>query len=201
MLNFILCSFSDKMSNLKLIPSLAILICNSCSQPGNHNPVNSKEPITHNYINRYQVDTSQFSTFKWTQLADTAKYDIRYLQLNFLNYPEDSTIGQDILNFTDAIEDSSFLLTGKQEYQLYQLINDTANFSEGDCGTFHLNAGMLVFSQNKICSAIDIGCGYNQWNFSSENPRAKYGAFNDRGFKKMEELLNEINLSDHKARR
>lgn len=127
------------MSKLKLIPGLAILICSSCFHPGNDNdPVDGKELIAHSY---YQIDNSQLSTFKWTQLADTSKYDIRYLQLNFSNFPEDSTIGRDILNTANTNRDSSFLLTGIQEYELYQLINDSTNFSEGDCGTLSSECG------------------------------------------------------------
>ena len=144
-------------------------------------------------MNSYQVDSAQLSVFNWTKLKDTAKYNIRYLQLNFLNLPDDSTVGQDILKFIDSVGNKSFLLTRRQEYQLYQLINDTANFSEGDCGTFHLNAGFLVFDKEKICGTINIGCAYNQWNFSSENLNAKYGAFNERGFSKMQRLLDNIN--------
>lgn len=63
---------------------------------------------------------------------------------------------------------------------------------------YHLNAGILVFSHDKVCDAIDIGCGYNQWNFSSQNPNARYGALNDNGFNKMEKLLDEINLGNKK---
>lgn len=120
------------------------------------------------------------------------------MQLNFLNFPNDSTVGQDILKFADSISNKSFLLLGRQEYQLYQLINDTTNFSEGDCGTFHLNAGILVFDKDKICGTINIGCGYNQWNFSSKNLNSKYGAFNERGFNKMQQLLDDINLNNKK---
>ena len=87
------------------------------------------------------------------------------------------------------------MLTNKQEYQLYELINDKTNFSNGDCGTFHLNAGFFVFENDKICGTINIGCGYNQWNFSSENLNAKWGSFNEKGFKKIEELLDNIHLA------
>jgi hypothetical protein len=149
-------------------------------------------------LNSYQVDTAQLAIFNWAQLKDTTKYNIHYLQLNFLNYPDDTTIGQNILKFKDSISKKPFYLTGGQEYQLYQLINDTTNFSEGECGTFHLNAGILVFDKDKICGTISIGCGYNQWNFSSENSNAKYGLFSDKGFKKMEKLLDDINLSNKK---
>ena len=159
---------------------------------------NIEDSKLHKKENSYQVDTSQLLTFKWTQLKDTNKYNIRYLQLNFSTLPDDSTLEQDILKFNDPISHKSFLLSGKQKYQLYQLINDISNFSEGDCGTFHLNAGILVFDIDKICGAINIGCGYNQWNFSSENLNAKYGAFNERGFKRMQQLLDDINLNNNK---
>ena len=187
------------MTILKLILSLAVLTCISCSQPSGKKPLaNIEDSIPHRKLNNYQVDTSKLLTFKWTRLKDTTKYNIRYLQLNFSSFPNDSAVGQDILKFTDTISNKSFLLSGRQKYQLYQLINDTSNFSEGDCGTFHLNAGILVFDKENICGTINIGCGYNQWNFSSDNLNAKYGAFNERGFMKMQKLLDDINLSNKK---
>jgi hypothetical protein len=187
------------MTNFKLLLSLTIFTCFSCSQHSDKkNSTNIIDTIAYKNLNSYQVDTSQFSIFNWTGLKDTAKYNICYLQLNFINFPDDSTIGQDILKFSDSIRNKPFSLTNRQEYRLYQLINNTTNFSEGDCGTFHLNAGILVFDEGKICGTINIGCGYNQWNFSSENSKAKYGLFNEKGFKKMQELLDDINMSNNK---
>jgi hypothetical protein len=189
----------NHMTTRQLILSLTIFTCISCSHPSDKtNSTDIKDPTADQNLNSYQVDTTKLSIFDWTQLKDTTKYNIRYLQLNFFNVPDDSTVGQNILKFTDSINNKSFLLTGRQEYQLYQLINDATNFSEGDCGTFYLNAGILVFDKDKICGTINIGCGYNQWNFSSENLNAKYGAFNERGFSKMQQLLDDINLSSKK---
>ncbi len=185
------------MRNLNFI--LYLSVCISCSQSsGKQNSINNKDTLNQKKSTNYQADTEQLSAFNWAQLKDTTKYDLRYLQLNFLNFPADHTIGQDILGLSDSLNTKSLLLTNRQEFQLYQLINNTANFSEGDCGTFHLNAGIFVLDKDKICGIINIGCGYSQWNFSSENLNAKYGAFNELGFNKMQQLLDDINLSNTK---
>lgn len=143
----------------------------------------------------YTVDTNQLPFFNWRDIKNTQEYSIRYLQLNFFTFPSIETTHHTILQYEDSINKKTLLLTTKQQYQLYQLICDKRNFSSGDCGTFHLNAGFFVIKKRKICATINIGCGYNQWNFSPENSHSMSGALNRKGFKKMEILLDNINLN------
>jgi len=144
------------------------------------------------------VDSVSLKNFKWTDLLDTSKTKVYYLQLNFLNFPDDNFIGKDIIDFKDSIPNNSFLLDSRQRQELLELISDSSNFSGGDCGTFHLNSGIVVAHKDKINATINIGCGFNQWNFSPENPVSKYGSFNEKGFKQMEKLLDNINLTNQK---
>jgi hypothetical protein len=87
-----------------------------------------------------------------------------------------------------------FILTGRQKQQLFKLVNDSTNFSNGECGTFFLNAGFLIDYKKVKAGKINIGCGFNQWNFEPENKAAKYGGLSKKGFKNMERLIDEINL-------
>ena len=141
----------------------------------------------------YVVNKNKISKFNWIQISDTSKLKVCYLQLNFLNFPDDNYMGKSILDFTDSISTASWILTNKQRIDLFKLVSDTSNYSEGDCGTFHLNAGFILLDSNNVCATIDIGCGFNQWNFNPEIPNSKHTSFNEEGFKKMEKLLDDIN--------
>ena len=148
--------------------------------------------------NKFILNENSMSNFKWTQLADTTKLQVCYLQLNFLNFPNDNFIGKNVLDFKDSISTTSLILTNKQRLELFKLITDISNYSEGDCGTFHLNAGFILLDNRKVCSSIDIGCAFNQWNFNPEIPNSKHTSFNEKGFKDMEKLLDDINLKSKK---
>lgn len=134
--------------------------------------------------------------FNWQMLSDTTKYSVKYIQLNFINYPTDETIGIDIYDLQDHKDGKKMELTNKQELNLFNLITDTTNFSEGDCGTFLLNAGFLIYQDDKSVGKINVGCGYNQWNFKPDNYQSKWGGLNDKGFREMEKLLDDINLTN-----
>jgi hypothetical protein len=132
----------------------------------------------------------------WRTLSDTTKYSATYIQLNFINHPTDETIGKDIIDLQDEKGGKKMKLTNKQEFNLYKLVTDTTNFSEGDCGTFQLNAGFIIYQDDKAVGKINVGCGYNQWNFFPENNQSKWGGLNEKGFRKMEKLLDDINLTN-----
>jgi len=144
---------------------------------------------------KFIIDDNAISKFQWTQLADSTKLKVCYLQFNFLNFPDDNFIGKNILSFKDSISNIFFVLSNKQRLDLLNLVSDTSNYSEGDCGTFHLNAGFIILDNKNIVATIDIGCGFNQWNFNPEIPNSKHTSFNENGFKNMEKLLDDINLN------
>jgi hypothetical protein len=147
---------------------------------------------TQNTNTKWTVDTAEINKYKWSDLIDTVS-KVYYIQLNFLNFPDDNYIGKSITDFADSININSHLLDLRQREELLKLVTDTSNFSEGDCGTFHLNAGFIIVEKRNIKASVDIGCGYNQWKFNPFNDKCKYGAFNQNGFRKLETFLDEIN--------
>ena len=176
---------------IRYIFILTFLIFTSCQ-------VNTDKKNLTESNDQIKVDDGLIADFKWIQLSDTAKYKVRYIQLNFLNYPDEKYLGKNILYFKDSISNNYYILNRIQIEDLLKLITDTNNFSEGDCGTYCLNAGIVVLEKNKICAMIDIGCAYNQWNFNPKNLKSKNGHLNEKGFRKMEKLLDNINLKNTK---
>lgn len=132
----------------------------------------------------------------WEALSDTTKYSATYIQLNFINYPTDNTIGKDIFDVQDDKRGKKIKLSNKEEFNLFRLVTDSTNFSDGDCGTFQLNAGFIIYQGDEAVGKINIGCGYNQWNFFPDNNQSRWGGLNDKGFREMEKLLDDINLAE-----
>lgn len=170
---------------------LTLTTTSSCTNGSNNKTVTTNKS---NWI----IDKEAISKYKWTYLLDTTQDQVYYLQLNFLNFPEDSYIGKNILYFADSLSNKFLLLHNQQRIELYKLITDSSNFAGGDCGTFHLNAGFVIAGKDKIKATIDIGCAYNQWNFNPENSNSKYGALNEKGFRKMEKIIDKFNLINKK---
>lgn len=139
---------------------------------------------------RSDENRADVQPFEWSALA-SVEASIRYVQLNFDQFPTDRTIEPDPLEHLD----SAMTLTAAQVEQLQALVTDSSNFSEGDCGTFHLNAAIVVARRDSAVGIIRIGCGYNQWNFQPANPMSKWGGLNDRGFAAMQALLDDVNRS------
>lgn len=158
---------------------------NSC----NNNVSNTDKKLNVN------TDEDAIGNYKWTYLSDTLKGEVYYLQLNFFNSPEGNNVGTKILNHLDSANKSLLILNNQQRIQLAKIILDSTNFSEGECGTFQLNAGFIVVANKKITATIDIGCAYSQWNFMPENASSKYGTLSEKGFKKIQQLLDNINLT------
>ena len=134
--------------NLSILSVTSLVLTISC-----YSAINSRTGI--------QDNSSVY--LDWRTLSDTTKYSATYIQLNSTNAPTDETIGKDILNFQNEKRSKKRKLTNKQELALFRLVTDAANFSEGDCGTFQLNAGFIIYQGNKSIGEINIGCGYNQW--------------------------------------
>lgn len=172
--------------------TIFFLSCNNVSQKRTPKATNKTDTVIKSLS--IAKDRLPLQRFNWTELSNTDRFEIRYLQLNFLSFPTNEMIGNSIIRFADSLNTKSVLLTNEQVLDLFNLINEKSNFSEGDCGTFHLNAGFFVLLKGKICATIDIGCNYAQWNFSSENPNSKFGFLNEAGVKKMTSLLDDINL-------
>ncbi|MCF8277802.1 MAG: hypothetical protein K9J17_13795 [Flavobacteriales bacterium] len=136
--------------------------------------------------------------FDWTQLSDK-DYSVHYVQLNFDNFPTIETMDVDPLDYVGS--EGEFILTDSQKAKLQQLISDSAYYSNGDCGTFHTNALILVLKDETVRGIIEIRCGYNQWEFQPYNSLTKWGGLNDEGFDLMSSLLDDINLEkENKSR-
>lgn len=131
------------------------------------------------------------SGFRWSRLADTARYSVRYVSVTFDAVPRGSS-RTDVLTALADPTYSSFRLSNQQELELHKLATTPAYYSEGDCGTFQLNAGFVVYQGRQVVGKIDLGCGFNQWNYAPRNPQAKWGGLNDQGFKAMTKLLDAI---------
>ena len=119
-------------------------------------------------------------------------YQFKYIQLNIDDYPTKENTQINIIDFLD--NDSIMILSRSHVEQLQNLITDTTNFSEGECGTFHLNGGIVIMDADTIKGIIEMGCGFGQWSFQPENPNAKWGNFNDKGFNIATKLLDDINI-------
>ena len=129
----------------------------------------------------------------WKRL-NASDYTVKYCQHNFNCCPTDSTMDLTVQDFIDRHD--LMTLDSIDVSRLVQLINDSTNFSNGDCGTFALNAGIIVFKGDTIKGLISIGCSFNQWNFEPHNPNTKWGSIDTIAFHKMEKMLDEINLKN-----
>jgi hypothetical protein len=128
----------------------------------------------------------------WTAL-NSKQYTVRYYQHNFNNFPTDSTAHLRVVDFADSPD--LMTLDSTDVASLVHLISDSTNFSDGDCGTFALNAGFIVFNNDEtINGIIEVGCGFNQWEFEPFNPNCKWGGLNEKGFRLMSDMLDEINI-------
>ena len=130
---------------------------------------------------------------EWINLS-TAGYTVKYIQLDFKNYPSEEMMEANLLDNVNS--DNVMVLTQDQIIKLARLVTDSSNFSNGECGTFHLNAGFVIEKEAFVRGIITIGCGFNQWEFQPDNTFSKFGALNDDGFDIMTKLLDEINLEN-----
>lgn len=128
---------------------------------------------------------------EWRDLTNHP-YTIKYFSHNFNNFPTDSTMDLEVREFAESEE--LVTLDSIDIASLVQLISDSTNFGDADCGTFALNAGIIVFSEDKIKGEISIGCGFNQWNFKPFNPNCKWGGLNRKGFERMTKMLDRIEI-------
>lgn len=135
-------------------------------------------------------------TLNWQTLSDTTGYSVTYIQLNFDQFVTDETISNDILDRQDGKGGKKMKLTNQQEFNLYQFVTDSTHFSEGECGTFHLNAGFIIHQADQVVGYINVGCGYGQWYFFPGNNQSKGGLVSEKGFRAMEKLLDDINLTN-----
>ncbi len=134
-------------------------------------------------------------TLNWEALADTARYSVEYIQLPFHDEPTKEMIGGNILAFQDYPKAKKLQLTNQQERMLCQFVTDTTHFSEGQCGTFQLDAGFIIHANRQVVGIINVGCGYNQWLFEPENSHADQRSLSARGFGKMTVLLDALNAT------
>ncbi|HEX6171526.1 MAG TPA: hypothetical protein VFZ33_17695 [Chitinophagaceae bacterium] len=131
----------------------------------------------------------------WKRL-NSKDFTVKYLQHNFNNFPTDSTMFLKVSDFAESPD--LVTLDSVDVATLVQLISDSTNYSDGDCGTFALNAGIIVYKNGKIRGLISIGCGFNQWEFEPFNRDTKSGGLNDTGFQKMSDMLDEIYYKNKK---
>jgi hypothetical protein len=133
----------------------------------------------------------------WKRL-NSKEYTIRYLQHNFDPFLNDSTMYLKVVDFAES--PNLVTLDSIDVVSLVQLISDSTNFSHGECGTFALNAGIIVFHEESINGIVSIGCGYSQWEFEPFNPNCRYGGLNEKGFELMTKMLDEINIKNEKLK-
>lgn len=134
----------------------------------------------------------------WRRL-NSEEYTIKYLQHNFDPFVSDSTMYLKVVDFAES--PNLVTLDSSDVVSLVQLISDSSNFSGGQCGTFALNAGIIVFQEETIKGIVSIGCGYSQWEFEPDNTHCRYGGLNTKGFELMTKMLDEINRKNERLKR
>ena len=181
------------MTRFTIILSFVIAAVIACNF-SNDKKVLEKKIISNSVINSnsYIIDTAKISSFNWDNIKDTTKYKAIYLQLNMFSFSHDKFHGNDILSYLYAIGKGTIKLTSDQQYKLFNIINNSANFYGDTCKNFRLNAGFLIIQGKYICGAINIGCQYKQWNFKSENKNSHNGAINEKGLADFKPLLYKI---------
>jgi hypothetical protein len=133
----------------------------------------------------------------WKRM-NSNEYTVKYFQHSFNNFPTDSTMFLKVADFAESPD--LVTLDSIDVATLVQLVTDSTNYSDGDCGTFALNAGIIVFKDDKIKGVISIGCGFNQWQFEPFNADAKWGGLNEKGFQKMSDMLDAVYFKNKKLK-
>lgn len=136
------------------------------------------------------VKYDQHLNLDWKDEKELNLYDVKYIRLNYSPFAEEEIMGKGIEAF--AFEDSLYTLDDLDRVRLISLLQDTANFSRGECGTFALNAGFLFLQNDTIKGIIEMGCGFAQWKFDPYNQQVKDGSISEKGFDEMVKLLDEI---------
>ncbi len=128
---------------------------------------------------------------EWSSLSDSSVYKIKYCQINSDELP---TFEKSQTSLVQAVDKSPTIVLNPNETSLLiQLITNKKNFRKSECGTFHLNAGFVIYENQQVTKTIKIGCGYNQWIFEPNNPNSEWGALSKKGFVLMIKLLDKIN--------
>src|SRR5688572_3580425 len=91
----------------------------------------------------------------WKRM-NSNEYTVKYFQHNFNKFPTDRTMSLKVVDFAES--PNLVTLDSIDVATLIQLVSDSTNYSESDCGTFALNAGIIVFKNDKIKGLISIGC-------------------------------------------
>ncbi|WP_422107788.1 hypothetical protein [Winogradskyella sp.] len=132
----------------------------------------------------------------WSIVDKTSDYEVRYVQLNFDPFVNETIMGKGIEELMD--KDNTYILDTSDKSRLMDIISDSLNFRRGECGTFALNAGLIFTKNDTIKGIIEMGCGYRQWMFQPWNENVMDGLLSDSGFDKMEKMLDSINLKMNK---
>lgn len=117
-------------------------------------------------------------TMDWAAITDS-NIQVYYHQFNMLHYPTEEWMTESSIPAPPV--ETMHRLPHRQRQLLDQLINDSTNFSEGDCGTFHLNAVILAVQHDTLRGLIDLGCGFHQLYFKPRNSQSKWGSLNRKG--------------------
>ncbi len=131
--------------------------------------------------------------FDWQLLVDTNSFKIVYIALPKTEKKDTSRRNLMVLDFVNTGNAIKYELTNTEEYFLLHLLTDSSSFDAGDCGTFELEGGFVVYKKEELAAYINLGCGYNQWVFHPANSFARPGSLNEQGFWKMQALLDNIN--------
>jgi len=128
----------------------------------------------------------------WMGKTNLLNYDVRYIQLNFKKFIQSVEAPKKIEEYVDS--DKEYVLDDGDKSRLIDFISESSNFSNGECGTFALNAGFVFLNNQEVQGIIRLGCGYYQWDFQPDSNNTLDGSLSEVGFNRMEFLLDEINL-------
>lgn len=128
---------------------------------------------------------------QWDAIDLNDDYRVLFFHINSDPFLNDSTQGKNVTDF--MYNDSLYELDGEDYRRFVDFVSDSANFTDGECGTFALNGGFVIEEFETIRGYVDLGCGFTDWEFYPFNLYSQGGYVSETGFIKMTEMLDEIN--------
>lgn len=125
----------------------------------------------------------------WSSITND-QYVVKFIHIDPYGVPTEKSLNLELREFIDT--DSAWTLTQHQTKELQKFINDSTNFTGGECGTFFLNGGFSIQRNDTLVGLIRIGCGFGTWFFSPDNEFSNIGSISDTGFYRMSDLLDDI---------
>lgn len=138
-----------------------------------------------------KLTLKQDLTVDWSAIEANDNYRIYYIPLNYDPFYNNETDGKHITDF--MYKDSLYELDAEDYFAFTTFVADSLNFTDGECGTFALNAGFIITEFEVIRGYVDLSCGFIDWTFYPFNRCSGGGNVSDQGFVKMTEMLDAIN--------